>query len=285
MPSIFKKLSSKSKSTGTSKKSGKSSIFRVKKSIDPPTTTEKQPLELEHPCLTWTSSVDSGESPVIAPSFSNPSDGSVQSDIESLKQDHSEEVERLAAAISQLEKANETLKMEKETTEQVMLQQESEILQQNSEIHSLSDTLAKAAKVNEESSIANTTPTKTILPEDIFGNEYQRKYEAAQTIIYRQEIDIVTKAEEISYLQSALRAQELQHDAQRKLLLSKVLEREQEIESLNEKLTVTSQLVSQTASMLLKHNTGEPQRRRNNTATTSYFEYWSGGSNNHTKTV
>ncbi|CAJ1962109.1 unnamed protein product [Cylindrotheca closterium] len=287
MPSIFKKLSSKRKSTGISKKksSDQSSIFRLKKSsneqkptIDPPTTSSDGG-QFEQPCLTWTSSFESAaESQVIVPSFSNSSDeSSSQSEIESLKQSHSEELERMSAQISKLEKANESLKMEKETSEQAMLEQESEIIQKNSEIISLSDSLAKTtAKVEEEESSSTTNNTRArTLSEEIFGNEYQRKYETVQTIVYHQELDIVTKAEEISYLQSALRAQELQHGAQLRMLQAKLLEREDEIKSLKDELTVTSQLVSQTASMLLKHQKKDA----------GYLEYWtSGRSCNHTKT-
>lgn len=154
----------------------------------------------------------------------------------------------MGAETSQAEKANETVKMEKETVDHAMM------LPQESEIKSLSDTLAETTKISEKSS--NIT-TDTIIPEDdISGNdEYQRKYEAAETIISHQEMDIVTKAEEISYLQSALRAQELQHDAEVKSLLGKLQGQEQEIESLKDELTVTGQLVSQTASMLLKQPT------------------------------
>ncbi|KAL3939183.1 MAG: hypothetical protein SGBAC_006041 [Bacillariaceae sp.] len=234
MPSLFKKLtSSKNKSTGKSKRSNKSGIFRPKKSIDPPSAGEQV---LEDPSLTWTSSLDSGVCYY----------GPAQSEVESIGQSLSDEVDPMTAESSQAEKANETVQMEKEPTNQVVM------LPQESEIKNLSDILGGTIKISKESS--NRT-TDTIIPEDeVSADEYQRKYEAAETIISHQEMDIVAKAEEISCLQSALRAQELQHDAEVKSLLGKLQGQEQEIESLQEELTVTGQLVSQTASMLLKQH-------------------------------
>lgn len=261
MPLLLKKLSQKSKriSKGTSKallkSSQRSNIFRLGKKSDdqqPEVQQQKEQEQEIQPQLTWTTSCDSEESsPVLSPS--NSSVGSSSSENESFQNHHSGEVERLTAEITALETSKEAAKMEKEASEQVMLQQENEIIKMDSEITSLRNALTEFAKLNKESSSSKNknVVSRTILPEEIFGNEYQRKYEAAQTIIYHQEIEIVTKAEEISFLQSTLQAQEDKHETQVKLLLNKLLEREDEIEKLKEKVQVTSELVSQTASMLL----------------------------------
>ena len=230
----------------------KSSIFRRSKSED---KADKE-QDILHPNLTWPSSSDSEESSSeVIPTESNVDELSSIVEIESLKHCHAEEVQRLKAEIEALQSSNEALKVEKDSTERVMLQQEAEIMEKDSEIlglRRLTDALTSSVKaVNKESSRKEVEST-TVAPEDIFGDEYKRKYDAAQTIVYHQEIDIVTKAEEISFLQTTLQAQEEKHANEVRSLKLKLLERAQEIETLTEKVEVTSALVSQTATMLLK---------------------------------
>jgi chromosome segregation ATPase len=199
--------------------------------------------------ITWSSSegtsFDSADSRAILPALTESSHGTDESsrdiqDIESLKQSHAEEIAQMKEEISKLQEANEELKLEKETSEHVMLQQETEIIKKDYEIKRLND------KIGESSETSPQT------------NEYEGKYKASQDIIRQQEMEIITKADETSYLKNSLHAQELRHEAETMTLQTTVLEKEQEIELLKERLTVTSELVSQTANMLLlpKKQTG-----------------------------
>lgn len=189
--------------------------------------------------ITWSSSegtsFDSVDSTAILPNLTESSHGTDESrSIESLKQSHVEEIAQMKEEISELQEANEELKFEKETSEHVMLQQETEIIKKDYEIKRLND------KIGESSETSPQT------------NEYEGKYKASQGIIRQQEMEIMTKVDETSHLKNSLHAQELRHEAETMTLLTTVFEREQEIELLKERLTVTSELVSQTANMLLR---------------------------------
>lgn len=232
----FTKKSSTNRNPLGKENKGKSrkSIFRR-----PRTSTSS------HQYITWSTSegtsFDSLDSRSILPALTGSSHGTEESsrlliqNIESLKQSHNDELARMKEEISKLQAANEELKLEKETSEHVMLQQETEIIKKDYEIKQLT--------VEIGASRSETSPKE---------NEYEQKYKASQEIIHKQEMEIITKADESSYLKNSLRAQKLRHEAETLTLRTTIMGKEQEIDTLKERLTVTSELVSQTANMLLK---------------------------------
>eukprot|EP00980_Cylindrotheca_fusiformis_P007750 scaffold1648_cov115-Cylindrotheca_fusiformis.AAC.5 len=199
------------------------------------------------PYITWStsegSSFDTHDSRKIPPTLTGSSHGSSTQANETLQQNHAEEMAALKEMMSKLQAANKELKLEKETAEHVMLQQETDIIKKDYEIKRLK---------NESLEKSSETLTQ--------ANDFEAKYNASQQIIKKQEMEIITKADEASYLKNALHAQQLRHEAETMTLQTTISEREREIEVLKDQLTVTNQLVSQTANMLLKKPSSDQAR-------------------------
>jgi uncharacterized small protein (DUF1192 family) len=125
--------------------------------------------------------------------------------------------------IAYLKQEIERLKAENESSDILIHQQETELMQQNKKIQSLNDTIVST----------------------------DNKFKVSEKITHEQELDIVTKSDALSRLSKVIQGAASKYNTDTLALQSKLKEKDEEIQSLNEKLEMSHHLVSQTASRLL----------------------------------
>ena len=224
------------------KSSSKKSIFRV-----------KTKSSLSVPSMTWSmsesSSFDAKEEPsnITIPSNHSvvngnldtiPCDGhskTLLEEMELLQSKHAHEMTQMEKEISKLKLSQENLTTEHQVSEDVIRKQEFEIFMKDDKIKALQEAI--------DSYESKCTSDK---------NEQEKQSEDQREVIHRQRVNILLKSDEINSLNNQIQDLESTHARERCAMERLLNEKDKSIRNMNERLTIANNLVSQTASLLLK---------------------------------